>query len=131
MVDAITAQGGVRSQPSREMTAAFLGSIARLDAVAVGGALEMRLGAHSWQVKLKAMCVLDAVLRNEGDAVCDTICAFFQEDATAVMECTESPQASLREKAKRVRGSHNKTTEGCCSRAQQAHVDEALWLVGR
>lgn len=55
------------------------------------------------QVRLKAMCVLESMLRQQReDTSFGTVASFFQENTDAVVACLESPQASLREKTNRV-----------------------------
>lgn len=54
------------------------------------------------QVRMKAVCVLDSILRKKDDDHFSTVEYYFSENKDAVVRCSESPQASLREKANKV-----------------------------
>lgn len=51
---------------------------------------------------MKAVCVLESILRKKDDEHFSTIAAYFSENKDVVVRCSESPQASLREKANKV-----------------------------
>lgn len=51
---------------------------------------------------MKAICVLESILRKKDDAHFSTVAVYFSENKDAVVGCSESPQASLREKANKV-----------------------------
>lgn len=51
---------------------------------------------------MKAVCVLESILRRKDDAHFSTVAIYFSENKDAVVRCSESPQASLREKANKV-----------------------------
>jgi hypothetical protein len=103
LVDVVTTPGGVRLQPSRDTMQAFLTGAEKLDGEKLGHALKAKLQDHSWQVRLKAICTVEALMRQRGSGkVFDTVGAMFAEDAGAILECACSPQASLREKSKKV-----------------------------
>lgn len=51
---------------------------------------------------MKAVCVLEAILRKKDDENLSIIASYFSENNDPVVKCSESPQASLREKANRV-----------------------------
>lgn len=51
---------------------------------------------------MKAICVLDAILRKKDHEHFSVIESYFIENKEAVIRCCESPQASLREKAVKV-----------------------------
>lgn len=51
---------------------------------------------------MKAICVLEAVLRKKDDGNFCVISSYFSDNSNAVIQCSESPQASLREKANKV-----------------------------
>lgn len=55
---------------------------------------------------MKAVCVLESILRKKDDDHFSVIGAYFSERKDAVARCSESPQASLREKANKVMLSH-------------------------
>jgi hypothetical protein len=98
LVDAITTPGGVRLQPSREAVQNFLAAAAELDVDRLYHALESKLQTHAWQVRLKATCVVEAIVR-QGDG---RMTRMFAEDCGAIVENAQSPQASLQEKSKKV-----------------------------
>lgn len=51
---------------------------------------------------MKAICVLESILRRKADENFSIIESYFLENRDAVVRCSESPQASLREKANKV-----------------------------
>lgn len=51
---------------------------------------------------MKAVCVLESILRKKEDEHFATIASYFSENKDAVIRCSESPQSSLREKANKV-----------------------------
>lgn len=51
---------------------------------------------------MKAVCVLESILRKKDDDHFSAIGAYFSERKDVVVRCSESPQASLREKANKV-----------------------------
>lgn len=51
---------------------------------------------------MKAVCVLEAILRKTDDEHFSTVALYFKENIYVVDKCSESPQASLREKANKV-----------------------------
>uniref|UniRef100_A0A5B7AGB5 VHS domain-containing protein n=1 Tax=Davidia involucrata TaxID=16924 RepID=A0A5B7AGB5_DAVIN len=51
---------------------------------------------------MKAVCVLEAILRKKDDEHFLTVASYFNENKDDVVRCSESPQASLREKANKV-----------------------------
>lgn len=103
LVDVITTPGGVRLQPSREAVQNFLTASAKLDGDRLGHALQSKLQAHAWQVRLKATCVVEAVLRQvDSNDVFQRMARMFEEDCGPIVENAQSPQASLKEKSRKV-----------------------------
>ena len=51
---------------------------------------------------MKAVCVLEAISRKKDDEHFAVVASYFSENIDIVIKCSESPQASLREKANRV-----------------------------
>lgn len=51
---------------------------------------------------MKAVCVLEAILRKKHEEHFSTMALYFSENRDVVDKCSESPQASLREKANKV-----------------------------
>ncbi|GMI72403.1 MODIFIED TRANSPORT TO THE VACUOLE1 [Hibiscus trionum] len=102
LLETIVTSGGVRLQPTRDAIQAFLVEAAKLDASALSHALESKLLSPIWQVRMKAMCVLESVLRKKEDEHFLVVASYFTENIDVVSRCSESPQASLREKANKV-----------------------------
>ncbi|KAL2928406.1 Protein MODIFIED TRANSPORT TO THE VACUOLE 1 [Bienertia sinuspersici] len=103
-LETIVTSGGVRLQPTRDALQAFLVEACKMDALALSHALESKLQSPNWQVRVKAVCVLEAVLRKREDEHFAIIASYFTEHIDPVIKCSESPQSSLREKANRVLG---------------------------
>ncbi|KAI4329223.1 hypothetical protein L6164_021510 [Bauhinia variegata] len=104
LLETIVTSGGVRLQPTRDALQVFLTEAAKLDAVALSRALELKLQSPMWQVRMKAVCVLESILRKKDDDHSSTVASYFTENKDVVIRCSESPQASLREKANKVLG---------------------------
>lgn len=102
LLETIVTNGGVRLQPTRDVLQVFLVEASKLDAVALCRALESKLQSHLWQVRMKAICVLEALLRKKDDEHFLIVASYFIENEDVVVKCSESPQASLREKANKV-----------------------------
>lgn len=51
---------------------------------------------------MKAVCVLDSIIRKKDDEPFSIIASYFSENNDSLIRCCESPQASLREKANKV-----------------------------
>ncbi|KAI0523050.1 hypothetical protein KFK09_005440 [Dendrobium nobile] len=99
LLETIVSSGGVRLQPTRDALQAFLAEASKLDPLAMSRSIEMKLQSHLWQVRMKAICVLESILRKQDDDYCSIIESYFSENNDAVVKCCELPQASLREKA--------------------------------
>ncbi|KAI4355607.1 hypothetical protein L6164_004364 [Bauhinia variegata] len=104
LLETIVTSGGVRLQPTRDALQVFLKQAAKLDAVALSHALELKLQSPMWQVRMKAACVLESILRKKDDDHFSPVASYFAENKDVIMRCSESPQASLREKANKVLG---------------------------
>lgn len=102
LLETIATSGGVRLQPTRDVLQVFLLEASKLDALALAHALESKLQSPLWQVRVKAICVLEAILRKKDDAHFGSMASYFNENKDVVVKCSESPQASLREKANKV-----------------------------
>lgn len=56
-----------------------------------------------YQVRLKAMCILEALLRQGSSSeVFQKVTGRFEDNSGSIIECSRSPQASLKEKSKKV-----------------------------
>ncbi|CAI0474696.1 unnamed protein product [Linum tenue] len=102
LLETIVASGGVRLQPTRDAIHVFLVEAAKLDALALSRALESKLQSPSWQVRMKAVCVLESILRKRDDEKFSIIASYFDENTDVVEKCSQSPQSSLSEKARKV-----------------------------
>ncbi|XP_023526954.1 VHS domain-containing protein At3g16270-like [Cucurbita pepo subsp. pepo] len=102
LLETIATAGGVRLQPTRDAIQAFLVEAAKLDALVLSHALETKLKSPSWQVRFKALCILESIVRRSGDEHFSIVTSYFSENQDAVIGCSESPQASLRDKASKV-----------------------------
>ncbi|KAK9266805.1 hypothetical protein L1049_025278 [Liquidambar formosana] len=102
LLETIVTSGGVRLQPTRDAIQVFLVEAAKLDALSLSHALESKLQSPLWQVRMKAVCVLESILRKMDDEHFLTVASYFSENIDVVVRCSESPQASLREKASKV-----------------------------
>ncbi|XVF26803.1 hypothetical protein REPUB_Repub14bG0050300 [Reevesia pubescens] len=102
LLETIVTSGGVRLQPTRDAIQAFLVEAAKLDALALSHALESKLLSPMWQVRMKAVCVLESILRKQEDEHFLIVSSYFTENKDVVLRCSESPQTSLREKANKV-----------------------------
>ncbi|KAL9678664.1 hypothetical protein QQ045_016512 [Rhodiola kirilowii] len=102
VLETIVSSGGVRLQPTRDAFQVFLVEAAKLDMIALSRAIEGKLVSPSWQIRVKAICVLDSVLRRKDDDQFSIVASYFEDNTDAVVQCSESPQASLREKACKV-----------------------------
>ncbi|KAK9062599.1 hypothetical protein SSX86_019787 [Deinandra increscens subsp. villosa] len=102
LLETIVTPGGVRLQPTRDAIQVFLMEATKLNSLALSHALEAKLQSHMWQVRVKALCVLEALLRKKDDEQFSTVTSYFTENIDVVVKCSESPQASLREKANKV-----------------------------
>ncbi|KAI8544481.1 hypothetical protein RHMOL_Rhmol08G0300500 [Rhododendron molle] len=102
LLETIVTSGGVRLQPTRDALQAFLVEASKLDALALSHALESKLLSPMWQVRMKAVCVLEAILRKKDDENFPIVVSYFSDNTDILISCSESPQASLREKSLKV-----------------------------
>lgn len=102
LLDTIVTSGGVRLQPTRDALQVFLTEASKVDALALCRALDVKLQSQLWQIRMKAVCVLEAILRKKDDDQFPIAASYFTEKKDVVVRCSESPQASLREKANKV-----------------------------
>ncbi|KAL5654195.1 hypothetical protein ACJX0J_033514, partial [Zea mays] len=102
LLETIVTASGVRLQPTRDALRVFLTEASKLDAVALSRALENKLNSPLWQVRMKAICVLEAIVRKQDTDPYSIIASYFIENTASVVKCSELPQVSLREKASKV-----------------------------
>ncbi|KAF3328752.1 VHS domain-containing protein [Carex littledalei] len=102
LLETIVTTGGVRLQPTRDALQVFLAEATKLDAVVMSRAIDTKLQSPLWQVRMKAICVLEAILRKKDDEPYSIISSYFSENSDSVVRCCDLPQVSLREKATKV-----------------------------
>jgi len=102
LLETIVTASGVRLQPTRDALQIFLTEASKLDAVALSRALENKLNSPLWQVRMKAICVLEAIVRKQDTDPYSIVASYFSENSASVVRCCELPQVSLREKASKV-----------------------------
>lgn len=102
LLDTITAPGGMRLQPTRESLQKFLASALKLDQNNLCHALESKLQSPAWQVRFKALCVLEAIIRQRDQELFGAIVGYFEEDIAAIQSCLQLPQTTLRDKAVKI-----------------------------
>ncbi|XP_062188934.1 tRNase Z TRZ3, mitochondrial-like [Phragmites australis] len=102
LLETIVTASGVRLQPTRDALQIFLTEASKLDAVALSRALENKLNSPLWQVRMKAICVLEAIVRKQDTDPYSIVASYFIENTASVVKCCELPQVSLREKASKV-----------------------------
>lgn len=59
-------------------------------------------GIFVFQARMKAVCLLESILRRKDDEQFSIVYSYFSENKDSVVRCSESPQNSLREKANKV-----------------------------
>ncbi|KAD5802455.1 hypothetical protein E3N88_13815 [Mikania micrantha] len=102
LLETIATSGGIRLQPTRDAIQVFLTEASKLDALGLSHALEAKLESHMWQICVRGLCVLEAILRKKDDDPFLMVASYFTENIDSVVKCSESPQASVREKANKV-----------------------------
>ncbi|KAH0927134.1 hypothetical protein HID58_019390 [Brassica napus] len=102
LLETVVTSGGVRLQPTRDALHVFILEAAKMDTVALSIALDGKLQSPMWQVRMKALCVLEAILRKKEDGNLSIVYTYFSENTDVIQRCADSPQSSLREKANKV-----------------------------
>ncbi|RVW72803.1 VHS domain-containing protein [Vitis vinifera] len=92
LLETIVTSGGVRLQPTRDAIQIFLIEAAKLDALALSHALESKLHSPLWQVRMKAVCVLDSILRKKDEEQFSTVLSLLGGEQTgSTMSPPEKP----------------------------------------
>mmetsp|Transcript_13475 Transcript_13475/g.49036 ORF Transcript_13475/g.49036 Transcript_13475/m.49036 type:complete len:611 (+) Transcript_13475:157-1989(+) len=99
IVNDVTAPGGVRPQPTREELANFVNVAFSVDSGMVVSALAAKLGEMQWQVKLKALCAIEALCTNPKTEHYKDLFTEYQGEIESLLEM---PQSSVKERAKKV-----------------------------
>ncbi|KMZ68588.1 VHS domain-containing protein [Zostera marina] len=102
LLETIVTSGGVRLQPTRDSIYIFLTEASKMSPVLMCHAVESKLQSNLWKVRMKALCVLEAMLRKKDDEQFSDIASYFSENRGHIIKCSESPQLSLSEKANKV-----------------------------
>lgn len=95
LVDELTAPGGVRASVPREELRKFCTTCQTLDSNAIAQLLQAKLEAPEWQRRLKAMSVIEALIKSEDTQVLD----HFKRHVALVEAQLNSTQASIKDKA--------------------------------
>ncbi|THG00202.1 hypothetical protein TEA_008859 [Camellia sinensis var. sinensis] len=74
-----------------------------LETIVTSGGVRLQPTRDALQVRVKATCVLEAILRKKDVEQFFIVSSYFSENKDAITRCSESPQASLREKSNKVR----------------------------
>ncbi|KAG4945068.1 hypothetical protein JHK87_041075 [Glycine soja] len=96
LLETVASSGGVRLQPTRDAIQVFLREAAKLDAMALCHAIERKLQSPMWQAFHRQ--------KEDDEDHFSRMASYFAENNVLVLRCSESPQASLREKANKVLG---------------------------
>ncbi|XAR67693.1 hypothetical protein NMG60_11002564 [Bertholletia excelsa] len=104
LLETIVTSGGVRLQPTRDALQVFLKEAAKLNALSLSHSLESKLLSPLWQVRMKAVCVLEAILRQKDVDHFAIVASYFSENKDVIIRGCEFPQASLRDKSNKVLG---------------------------
>eukprot|EP00884_Botryococcus_braunii_P011304 jgi/Botrbrau1/20174/Bobra.0173s0072.1 len=102
LVDNICTPGGLRAQPDREDLRLFVETAAGLSGQRIAKLLQAKIEGPSWQVALRALCALEAVIQQGSSTSCGEIAVYFQADASGVQRAASSPQASVKQRGSRV-----------------------------
>ncbi|KOO34393.1 ap-4 complex accessory subunit tepsin-like protein [Chrysochromulina tobinii] len=103
LVDEVTAPGGVRATVPREELKRFCEAAKSLDKAALARLLEAKLGAPEWQRRLKALSLIEALIKEEDEGVAAKVVrAYFTNAGPTIEAQHDSAQASLKEKARKV-----------------------------
>jgi hypothetical protein len=98
LVDEFTQVAGVKLQPSRSDTSQFVNKCVNVDINAVADLLYKKLHHKQWQVRLKALFAIEALLRSNNEDVR----AYFNNHYDEIGEFTEAVQESVATRARRV-----------------------------
>lgn len=122
LLETIVTSGGVRLQPTRDVIQAFLTEALKLDPLSMSRALEVKIQSPLWQVRMKACCVLESILRKKEDEHFSIIASYFSENRDSLVKCSELPQVSLREKANKVLSLLDDQISGTANQSEQLNA---------
>eukprot|EP01090_Pellita_catalonica_P012120 TRINITY_DN256_c0_g2_i1.p1 TRINITY_DN256_c0_g2~~TRINITY_DN256_c0_g2_i1.p1 ORF type:complete len:581 (-),score=84.98 TRINITY_DN256_c0_g2_i1:44-1786(-) len=98
IVDEITAPGGVRLAPPRDLLHKFCGRCTTLDVALVCDLLLDKLDSEIWQSRMKSLCVMDEMLKRGVPGAKEHFAQNFEE----IQEQVSSSQKSIQNKAKKI-----------------------------
>jgi hypothetical protein len=111
LVDDITTPGGLRPAPDASDLRRFVEAASAMDGLRLAELLRAKMegpgGAGgsstgtSWQVALRALCALEAVLQRGSSQACGEVAVMFQSEPSAVQALATSPQPLVRDAAAR------------------------------
>lgn len=101
LVDEITTPAGVRAAPPRDALASFVTRAKTLDLIGLSQLLDEKLSADSWQARLRALHVIEALLKSR-DTQSQVLVYFSGHSSALESLSSSSPQASVRERATKV-----------------------------
>eukprot|EP01026_Neomeris_dumetosa_P020927 TRINITY_DN1847_c0_g1_i5.p1 TRINITY_DN1847_c0_g1~~TRINITY_DN1847_c0_g1_i5.p1 ORF type:complete len:447 (-),score=38.86 TRINITY_DN1847_c0_g1_i5:276-1616(-) len=99
IVDEICTPGGIRPAPSNEDLRKFVEKVSILEGEKVGIHLENKLADPNWQVKLRALHVLEALVNMGGTESCFMAVQHFIRNPESLEKCQDNQQMSVKEKA--------------------------------
>ncbi len=103
LVEEVTAPGGVRATVPRDELRKFVAAAASLDKAALATLLEAKLSAPEWQRRLKALSLVEALIKEDDAGGRSSVVRTHFAGAAANIEAQlNSAQASLKDKARKV-----------------------------
>ncbi|KAI5078448.1 hypothetical protein GOP47_0006119 [Adiantum capillus-veneris] len=100
LLNNVTTSIGSRIRPTEENLQSFLSSAKTLNAVRISDALKRKLQSSSWQVRLKVLCVLKAILLQKDANLLQGVETYERDFDGLVQKCLQSAQTTLRREAK-------------------------------
>lgn len=98
LVEEFTSASGVKIQPTRTEVSQFVSKCSAVDGQVISELLHRKLKHKQWQVRLKALCAVEALLRSNNDAVTQYYIDCYNE----IGEYTQAVQDSVASMAKRI-----------------------------
>ena len=99
MVLELCAPGGTRAVPPKDKLDEFVVNVRTLNVDLVGGIILDKLGEESWQVKSKALAVIEAIIKSSG---VEDFKHFFQDNAGELEALMDDSKATVRDKAVKI-----------------------------
>lgn len=99
LVDEFTNMSGVKLQPTRAEVSQFASKCEKVDGEAIAELLHQKVKNKQWQVRLKALYAIEALLKADNESVKN----YFAENYNEIGEQSQAVQDSVATKARRVR----------------------------